>query len=94
MDGTWEVFGDCGASSEVLVPFLGRPWGPLGNLCASLGVLGTLWVSLDVFYGVHRGSLGDGSGNPEVPRVPARSPAQPKNQIEHDLPNLSFVIVR
>ena len=57
LGGTWEVFGDCGAFSEVLVPFLG---GPLGNPWASLG---GPWDSLGVLrgvYGVQRGYLEDG----------------------------------
>ena len=61
--GTWDVFGDCGASSEVLVPFLGRPWGLLGILGRLWEVLGTLWVSLDVFMGYPGCAWGMGSAN-------------------------------
>ena len=58
------------------------------------GVLGPLWVSLELFYALPKGSLGDGSSNPEAPIFLQVRESRPTNPIRHDLSNLSFRIIR
>ena len=51
-------------------------------------VLGCPWDSLGIFrwvYGIHRRSLGHGTGNPEVPGLSATSQPQSKKPIRRDL---------
>ena len=63
------------------------PWVPLGCPWDALGVLrGVYWV--------HRVSLGDGSGNPEVPNSLQLYKSSPTGPDRHDLSNLSFLIIR
>ena len=64
----------------------------ISGLRSQDSVLGCLWVvigtRLGVFrgvYEVHRGSLGDGSGNPEVPNFLQLLRPSPRNLLDHDL---------